>query len=233
MLAILVLAFSSCRIAYAQVQPIIIGVLEDTPGHYSGDPHYRSVRVVFRKEDGEWRAFPSDCLGQKCVAGYPSSVNWTIAFDGRDIGRVTTRNPDGFRFYGDVGQQQITSADLIPTIGKPSQEYAGFLNGPVYRPLIANSKSYFGDPEQWKPAQLTPGVVGLLRKQFRQMFPKVSNCANPEESVDKPWVYQDSDIKIMKTYSSKENWSVARVRLEEYRCDGPADDPFVDQRCCR
>jgi hypothetical protein len=142
---------------------------------------------------------------------------------------VATRNPDGFDFYGDVGQQKVTSADPVPTIGKPSQEFAGFLNGSVYRPLVANSKRYFSDPERWRPAQLAPEVVGGLRKQFRQNFPKVSNCANADENIEKPWFYQDSDIRVIQAYSSKMNWSVVQLRLEGYRCDGPADDPFVDQ----
>jgi hypothetical protein len=232
MFACLLLALGCLRAAWAQEQPVVLGVLEDTPGHYYGDPHYRSVRVVFRKEGGDWRAFPHDCRDQKCLssvtAQFPSEMNWTITFDGRNIGQVTI-NPERFDFYGDVGQQKITGAESIPTVGKPAQEFAGFLGKDVYRPLVANSRPFFSDPEQWKPAHLSSEVVRLLRKQFRQKFPHVSNCENDKENLDKPWFYQDSDIKIMKAYSSKENWAVARVRLEEYRCDGPDDDPFVDQ----
>jgi hypothetical protein len=139
-------------------------------------------------------------------------MNWTIAFDGRNIGEVRTTNPERFDFYGDVGEQKITGTESIPTIGKASQDFAGFLNGPVYRPLIAISKSHFSDPEQWKPAQLSPEGVALLRKQFRQKFPKVSNGTNYEENIERPWLYQDNDIKIGKAYSSNPRWSVARVR---------------------
>src|ERR1700733_821157 len=147
----------------------------------------------------------------------------------RNIGQVRTTNPERFDFYGDVGQQKITGTEPIPTIGKPSQDFAGFLNGPVYRPLVANSKPYFSDPEQWNPAHMSSEVVELLREQFRQKFPKVSNCANPEDGVEKPWPYKDENVKVTTVYSSITNWSVARLQLGEYRCDGPADDPFVDQ----
>jgi hypothetical protein len=134
--------------------------------------------LVFRKEDGDWRAFPHDGRDQKCLssltAQFPSAINWTRAFDGRNIGQVRTTNPERYDFYRDVGQQKITGTESIPTIGKASQDFAGFLNGPVHRPLIAISKSHLTDPEQWKPAQLSPEFVSLLRKQFRQKFPKVS-----------------------------------------------------------
>ena len=83
---------------------------------------------------------------EKCLssltAQLPSAMNWTIAFDGRNIGQVRTTNPERFDFYGDGGQQKITGTESIPTIGKDSQDFVGFLNGPVYRPLIAISKSH-------------------------------------------------------------------------------------------
>jgi hypothetical protein len=77
---------------------------------------------------------------EKCLssptAQLPSAMNWTIAFDGRNIGQVRTTNPERFDFYRDVGQQKITGTESIPTIGKASQDFAGFLNGPVYRPSL-------------------------------------------------------------------------------------------------
>jgi len=99
----------------------------------------------------------------------------------------------------------------------------------VYRPLAASSHSYFEDPEMWKPSQPPSDLVRLLRRQFRRKFPTVSNCADPNENAAKAWPYTDDDIKIVKAYSSKKQWTVARLRLEEYKCDGPADDPFIDQ----
>jgi hypothetical protein len=146
------------------------------------------------KEGGDWKAFPDHCRDQKCLgsvtAQYPLAVHWTIAFDGRSDGQVATRNPEGFDFYSDVGQQKITSTGSVPTLGKPSQQFAGFFNGSVDRPLMANSKPYFSDPEHWRQVQLAPGVVGGLRKQFRQNFPQVSNCANADENIEKRWFYR-------------------------------------------
>jgi hypothetical protein len=207
MFAGLVLVLGRFCTAWAQEQPVILGVLEDTPGRYYGDPNYRSVRIVFRKEGPDWKAFPSDCLGQACAVQYPPAMTWTIGFDGRNVGRITTSNAGGSHFYSDIGQQKIASLEPIPTTGKPSQEFAGFLNGPVYRPLIANSKPYFRDPEHWKSTQLSNEIVGLLRKAFRLKFPKVSNCENDGQSVEKPWLYKDEDIKIPKAYSSNASWS--------------------------
>jgi hypothetical protein len=100
----------------------------------------------------------------------------------------------------------------------------------VYRPRIANSLPYFSDPDRGKPVQLSNDVIAVLRTQFRKRFPNVSNCSNPDENVTKPWVYRDENIEILKSYTSKRGWRLARLRLGEYRCDGPADDEFADHR---
>lgn len=228
LLTLLGLIASTC-LANAQKDGIVLGVLEDTPGHYFGEPHYRSVRVVFRKQGVEWIAYPTGCHGPQCAAQFPSAGEWTIAFDGREIGHLSTRNSGDSRFYSEVGQQSITSAEPPPTVGKPSQDFAGWVDQPVLRPLIAISQSNYRDPEQWKSSQPPAEVLKLLRSEFRRKFPKVSNCGNPGANNEKPWLYQDSNIKVVKAYSSNAGWSVVRLELEPYRCDGPADDAFVGQ----
>ena len=156
-------------------------------------------------------------------------MKWTIAFDGRNVGQLTTSKPDKFDFYSYIGQEKIRGTEPIPAIGKPSQQFSGWIGQPVLHPLMAVSRPNYRDPEQWKPAQLAPELVKLVRSEFRQKFPKVSNCDNPDANNEKPWPYQDDNIKVVKTYSSNTGWAAVRVELEPYRCDGPADDAFVDQ----
>ncbi len=211
----------------------MVGLLEDHPGDYAGDPNYWKVRAVFEKKGSDWQAFPHTCHDSPCLKAlpmrYPKEVAWTIAFDGRNLGQVTARTPSEFRFYASVGCQEITSSRSVPTVGKRSTEYSGFLFSPVYRPLVAVSDSYFRDPAMWKPAPLSTEIVSALRQQFRRKFPRPLNCRNPNENILKAWPYHDKDIKIGKTHSSKENWSLAELRLTGWACDGPQEDgsPFI------
>jgi hypothetical protein len=212
-----------------EVQPtIVLGVLEDHPGRHPGEANFRSVRAVFQKNGNEWQAFPSVCQNWECLKTvpkkYPKEVNWTIAFDGRNLGLVTARTPQQFHAYDEVGFEEITSAGPIPTIGKRSTDYTGFPGAPAYRPLVAVSQSHFKDPEIWKPSRPSSGLITALRLQFRRKFPKVSNCRDPNEGIQRPWQYQDEDIKIGKAYSSKNNWSLAELYLTGWRCDGPEED---------
>jgi hypothetical protein len=214
-------------------QRIVLGVLEDVPGDYQGESNSRLVRVVFEKDGDSWKAFPSNCPTQDCLttitSKYPREMTWTIAFDGKNLGKVTSRTPTAYGFYSEVGLQNITSTGPIPTLGKKSAEFGGFSGEPVSRPLIANSQPYFKDPEGWKPVTLSTTVVAALHQEFRKRFPNVKNCASPEENIAKPWPYGEHEIEMVKAYSSKDTWSLAELRLKEYRCDGPTDDPFDGQ----
>ena len=176
-----------CSVASAQDSPVILGVLEDNPGHYPGDPHYRSVRVVFYKQREKWEAFHSNCPNQEClksiIGKYPKETAWTVAFDGKSLGALTSRVPKEFDFYSTVGQQTITSKTKVPTIGEPSESFAGFLGEPVYRPLIANSKPFYADPEKWKRAESPSDILSRVRQRFREKFPKVSNFVQIRRSM--------------------------------------------------
>lgn len=218
----------------SDVNPFL-GVLEDIPGRYTNQPNFRAVRVLFQKNGNEWQPLHSDCRDAACLkasaAQYPREVAWTIAFDGKNLGQVTTRAPLEFKLYADVGLEEITSAGSVPTVGKRSENYAGFEGGEVYRPLVAVSQPNYTDPEVWKPVKLPDEMIEGLRQQFRKKFPNVLNCVNASENIEKAWPYGDDNIAIGKAYASQKKWFVAEMKLAGWRCDGPTDDggPFETQ----
>lgn len=217
--------------AFAQQPTLYLGAVEDIPAlSYSGTPARRMVRAAFFKEGNDWKAFPV-CDDDGCLSSvwkqYPAEVNWTVGFDGKSLGSLTARTPKGYEFYSDVGLQEITKG-TAPNVGKRSQEYSGFLDELVYRPLIVSSHADVADPEQWKPAPLAPNLFAAIRKEFRAKYTKVYNCkGDGTEEIN--WTYKDTDISLLKAYGSNRGWFVARVELQGDHCEGPPDDPFTDQ----
>lgn len=187
---------------------IILGVLEEIPGHYVGQPASRGIRVVFQKNGREWQPFDSE---------YAPPLKWTVVFSGRSLGQVTGTGE---------GVQKITGP--VPTVGKRSAEFAGFLGVPVLRPLVTDSQPFFKDPESWRPSHASAGIAASARAAFRTKFPEASNCATPDGEA-KPWAYRDADLKVARTYSSVRRWSVVELLLDRYRCEGPIDDAFASQ----
>lgn len=196
---------------------VILGVLEEGPGDEYGHPNTRNVRVVFKKVGSEWQPYPCDCRDEVCLksatSSYPREVTWTIAFDSKNLGQVTSRTPDGFSTYWRVGQQEIASKSPVPTIGKRSAEFGGFLDAEVHRPLMAVSHPNFRDPDLWKPAVVAPEVLRAVRRQFRQKFPRL--CRSKADETDLlSFAYSDEDLKPAKSYSSGTGWDLVRVHLD-------------------
>lgn len=67
--AVLVVLICCCA-AYGQQQPLMVGVLADTPGVYAGEPNYSSARVVFYKDGAGWKAFPKNCPDESSFQAY-------------------------------------------------------------------------------------------------------------------------------------------------------------------
>jgi hypothetical protein len=231
-LLLLAITFAGTR---SFAQNVILGVLEENKGHYAGDPNYRDVRVIFQKNADVWQTFQSDCDDQACLKAvastYPSETKWTIAFDGRNLGQVVSHAPSDFRWYSDIGQQTIISTNPVPTAGTRSAEFGGYTEASVYRPLIANSKGYFADPDRWKPFVPSSAVATLLQQAFRKKFPKLCRISQTNQSKLEEFSYRNEEVKIVKAYASRLGSMVARLHLEAVDCQDTEagfdiDDPW-------
>src|SRR5688572_22198364 len=76
-----------------------LGVLEhnDSEGRKG-----HSVRVAFYKEDGQWKTYPTtfntEAELSRAVKSFPEEVAWTVCFDGRSSGSLTSKNPESVLF---------------------------------------------------------------------------------------------------------------------------------------
>jgi hypothetical protein len=196
-------------------QSVVLGVLEDIP-EKDRDLVTRGIRVVFEKNGNDWKAFPSDCSDQGClksvVSKYPQQITWTISFDGKSLGKITGRTPKEFSSYSTVGLQTINGVGSIPIVGKKSAEYSGPFETPVHRPLVANSRGYFKDPDVWKPIRLSADFIKALQKGYRQKFPKLCRASENEDKLV-PFSYRDDQLRVIRIYGSTKGWKVARLHL--------------------
>jgi hypothetical protein len=135
---------------------------------------------------------------------------------------VTTQAPGAYRFYSDIGQEDIVGTAAIPTVGKTSVTYAGWSGEAVYRPLLASSRSYFSDPEGWKPSQAPDVVATGVRREFRKKYPKLNDC----EVWDKPKPYADADIRQVKSYASNRGWRLVEVAVNGCEPGDERGDPL-------
>ncbi len=219
--------------ALAQEKDVLVGVLEDNPGNFVADANYRDVRVIFHFTGNKWEAFPSSCSDEDCLrsitAKFPKQVNWTIAFEARELGHVEARTPEQFDSYSSIGQQKIIGNAQPPSVGQRSPMFAGFLGGSVYRPLIAVSKPQFKNPDGWRASELPRRSLAAIRGAYRKRYPVIKNCAIGDEADVTTWPYSDASIKFRRGYTSARGWLLAEMKLEGGLCDVPPDEPFEAQ----
>jgi hypothetical protein len=150
-------------------------------------------------------------------------VKWTVAFDGKGLGEVESQaDPEG----GLTPFQTIlTSAASVPSVGSPSDEFAGIMGitTQVRRPLITVSKPYFQDPDNWKRTILPEGTGALVRNVFRREYPNVVRCKD-EEIVQRNWNFPDSALAFPVVYASNKHSFLVEASLDAGDC-GYVDDP--------
>jgi len=152
-LYLLLLVCSSTLIAQHNDRTYL-GVLENTFVSPNDTSRIKIQRVLFRYENNKWYSLVN-ASGDSIR--YPLKSNWVIGFNGKSIGHFESKmtplkHPnDPWSFPRDA-HHTPTKSDL-PSIGKPTMEFAGWAGIAHPRPLVTNSKSYFSDLEKWKPFQ--------------------------------------------------------------------------------
>lgn len=211
----LLVALATCA-ASATAQLTMIGALEDVPPFVAGTQERRAVRVVFEKKGSGWEAFPSNCPHENCLssvtAKYPHEVDWTVAFDGKSLGKISAATPGRFNYYAEIGLQEIISG-TVPVVGRRSRTFGGQTDAAVYRPLVTNSQPFVTDPDSWKRSRLPDELSLRLRQQFRSHYGNLCQLGKDQTTL-KPFPYRDQNIKVVQAYTSQTSWAVARLHLE-------------------
>ena len=227
-LVCLVLVASALCAQTPSEEKIYVGVLDDAREEMvnwkPGVAQQRVVRPVFEKTASGWKASDGSSL--------PSHTIWTIAFDGENLGTVETQTSSE-RFT--PVQEILTPQSGIPTVGEPSQQFAGLLGGggqtKVRRPLMVVSKPYFHDPDGWKRATLPRQIAVLVRNAFRRDYPHVDRCKD-EAIVQRDWKFPDSAFSFPSAYSSNKHSFLVEVNLDAGNCgyisepDQPESEPW-------
>jgi hypothetical protein len=221
-LAILVICISAIALAKSpSLEPqgtVYVGFLDDAREQMvnwkKGVATQRVIRPAFERTSTGWARVEPGSLS--------SRVRWTIAFDGKDLGRVESESNN----WGLTAFQTIlTPAAAVPNVGQPSAQFAGLLGmtAKVRRPLVVVSQPYFRDPDGWKRTALPNEIAALVRQAFRRDFPHVGRCKD-EEIVQRDWQFPDSALSLHVAYSSNKHSFLVEAGLDAGDC-GYVDDP--------
>jgi hypothetical protein len=216
--------------------PVVVGVIEDT-AFQDLTPAMSSihVRLAFQKQGMEWIPFGSgtqfDMTSARSDPSFPATVNWTVVFDGKQLGNIISTNPEPSNRYADIGVQAITTAAKdIPRVRIGARDFHLADRRERTRPLLVVSVPNFHDPEGWKVTSLTVAEKKLAIAKFRNKFPKMEQCDDPETKPIHMVPYFDDEIVFIKAYRSKSGDVLYGQKLDDTRskCGFFDDEHFFD-----
>jgi len=217
--------------AFAQVAAaqrsngLFVGILNDNLHEVAnwqpGPARDRIVLVAFKRTDVGWKAVRENAV-------LPTEMRWHVAFDGKQIGSITTADSGSFpaTFYGVRMQGILMAPKDIPIVGVPSEAFGPMGIGPTKdrRPLVVVSAPNVQDPDGWKRLKTLPDeLVAPLKVAFRQEFPKNVRCRQ-EKIVQRNWQFPDSALCFPVSYGSNKGSYLVQARLDAGDC-GYVDDP--------
>src|ERR1039457_6254271 len=79
-------------------------------------------------------------------------------------------------------------SDAVPSVGKPTTEYAGFLDAPMHRPLLATSgaKEPMASHADWGKGVPSESDANRLWPQFERLIPVIDDCRVDSRSEPVP-----------------------------------------------
>ena len=184
---------------------VVVGVLENlSPNQQAriqqayGAAETSVVRVAFRRGADGWEAFPDNVANLDQLQGaneqFPANLDWTIAFDGKSLGRIESARPKQWLAYSDIGLHLLLAGEQVPHVGKPGSDFSHWgAGGAVYRPLILVSAPNVQDPDRWQRAGRDDSLVKRAIDSFRAAVQKENAKFNLADGV----------VELLKAYRSR------------------------------
>jgi hypothetical protein len=223
--------------------PVYVGFLEgpQTTAHDASPPisARTHVRIAFRKDGVVWKPMASNFDTPSALSlasrAYPSSVQWTVVFDGRTLGNLASQNPGKLHWYADIGTHILTTK-AAPVVRTGAADFVyGSGDEAKTRPLllisgVGTSAPSQWDPQGWKPSSLSPEERRLAVAAFRGKIAKSERCDTPEQEPIHRVSYSDNAVAIIKSYRDNigEVLFGARLKDPKANCDFFDDQTFFD-----
>ena len=200
--------------------PILVGILEDVePSSPPSGMDGSHVRIAFEYREGLWWPWNGR---------YPPQADWTVVFDGRQLGTLhssaATRPGTSGPAFGIEPITTEPAAIAHIKVGAANFDYS--LNRSRNRPLLLSSATRFEDPDHWKPTDLSPLERNLAIAGFRATLPLLKLCDAPEEQLAHRRSYGEDEVLIIKAYRSRKDEVLVGERLDDrrYTCN-PSPGP--------
>jgi hypothetical protein len=166
------------------------------------------VRPLFVRIDKKsWQAAPR-LQDKNAVLPLPKALSWDVCFSGRSDGQLTAmlRTDEQSAI---TPPYMLRAEDRAPWRTRRSSDYAGWLETPVYKPILLKSSlnSSCADPQKWRQAG-----VEKSRSHLKNMIAALRKKMASPEDVKDFYDFKDADVKIKRTWASTTSGLVVSIQ---------------------
>lgn len=206
---------------------LLVGIAEEN--EYEKLHGKAVVRALFVKNEGEWS--PLDWK-DKFDKNVPVEVIWHMAFDGKNLGTLTSVND--LDSYNDKYEWtfkrdlilRIKNIDEFPLLGNKESRFGGWRKAPANRPIVVVSNPNYRDVEKWKRYNPSDSDFELLYPLVKGKIPKAYHCNGEPEWDATEIEISKNDISAYRSYKNKNDEKIISIGISRNHtkdCDGPLD----------
>lgn len=220
-------AFIAClAILPAQAAAPSIAILQDVAND-RGDANRAGLRLGFMLRGADWvPVCRTDSAGKTaCLFNAPAVSLWYLSAGGKDAGTVTTQgwfDPD---LIAAAGLLRVTTR-ASQFIGPRTKAFAGWLDKPVHRPLVATADALTVATPRWTRASASADDARAMLPILARTHPVVPDCSSGEPAQGKGRVLAAGDLRVTEVWQSTSGERLIAAALKPDRvkaCDYTAD----------
>lgn len=184
-----------------------------------------AVRPLFARTKDRWIPLVSS---DSAAPFDLHSVEWTVAFDGRNLGTVRTTDA-GFHSeyawtYPRDRRLDVAASPPPPRMPNSRHAFQGWCSAPPTRPLVLVTLGNYRDPDHWERFDPPSLLQTQLFADFRKAVGRVMNCPeDPEKAV--PFAYTPKHVVVRSGYRDRSGRKLVALQLRGTfdGCDGLPD----------
>lgn len=200
-LGCLVGLISSFMFLPANASQLLVGVVDEGSKCPKGEA--TAVRPLFSRTSKGWEPIDTP---DKASAYQLKKINWTIAFDGRNYGRITSIAPskevEPAWAYSRDYRQPIVAEGKPNLVANRKKEFGGWCNIPKNRPMVLVSKPYYKDPDKWRPFKPDASLEQSIFEAFKKSVDNKKLCNFIKGISVAPPVKFDRELANIQFYKS-------------------------------
>jgi len=215
---------------FSYAEGILLGIAED-PSDWTPSPLISKteprVRILFHKEKDKWIALDSNDK-QKDLA--LERVGWTIAFDGNNLGSLTTvdnirlRHPDCGSCFSRDKIFRVENINKFPRLGNKSKRFSEWMGIPQNRPVVLVNAPNYKDKEKWKQFNPDKNILSRIFPKLKDTMGETYHCNGPLNWDAAKFIPTIKDVELYRSYKNINgkvliSAGISKRHLEN--CDGP------------